>query len=111
SVTLNVRYTGLDPQQATINVVAGQTATRNFELTADIYQLEEFNVAGMREGSALAVTLQRQAPNVKNVVSSDTFGNVADGNIGDFLQRLPGITAVYVGPDVRQVQIRGVNPE
>ncbi|MFM9029879.1 MAG: TonB-dependent receptor plug domain-containing protein, partial [Opitutaceae bacterium] len=45
---------------------------------------------------------------MKNIVSSDTFGNIADGNIGDMLQHVVGITADYNGPDVRQISIRGV---
>ena len=56
-----------------------------------------------------AIARQREAINVKNVVAADSFGNIADGNIGDFLQQMPGITAVYVGADVRSVQIRGID--
>lgn len=108
-VTLAVSFTGLDPQQIRLSVGAGQTVLRDIELTSQIYKMEKFTVAGEREGTALAETLQRQAPNVKNVISSDTFGNVADGNIGDLLQHVVGITADYNGPDVRQVSIRGVS--
>jgi TonB-dependent receptor len=108
-LTLAVSYTGLDPQEFTVTVAAGQRVVRDIGLTSKIYQMEKFSVAGEREGTALAETLQRQAPNVKNVVSSDTFGNVADGNVGDLLQHVVGITADYNGPDVRQVSIRGVS--
>ena len=108
-VTLLVSFTGLDAQQIRLAVAPGQTVQRDVELTSQIYKLEKFTVAGEREGTALAETLQRQAPNVKNVISSDTFGNVADGNIGDLLQHVVGITADYNGPDVRQVSIRGVS--
>ena len=66
-------------------------------------------MTGEREGNAASLTAQRNAINVKNVVASDSFGNIADGNIGDFLQQMPGITAVYVGADVRSVQIRGID--
>ena len=83
--------------------------TRDIELTSEIYKLEKFTVAGQREGTAKAETLQRIAPNVKAVVSSDTFGNVADGNIGDLLQHMAGLTGDYNGPEVRQVSIRGVS--
>ncbi|MBL9213054.1 MAG: TonB-dependent receptor plug domain-containing protein, partial [Opitutaceae bacterium] len=110
-VTLVVSFTGLDVRRVPVRVAAGQTVTQNVELTAEIYKLDKFTVAGEREGTALAETLQRQAPNVKAVVSSDTFGNVADGNVGDLLQRIAGITANYNGHDVRQVSIRGVGPE
>lgn len=105
---LTVAYIGLDPQELSVIVTAGQFATQNVELTSNVYAMEAYTVSGPREGSAYAITRQQQAPNVKNVVSSDSFGNIADGNIGDLLQNLPGITAVYVGADVRSVQIRGI---
>jgi iron complex outermembrane recepter protein len=44
--------------------------------------MDKFTVSGVREGTALAITRQQQAPNVKNIVASDTFGNIADGNVG-----------------------------
>ena len=83
-------FSGLDPQRIPLPVAAGESIVRNIGLTAEIYQLDKFTVAGEREGTALAETLQRQAPNVKAIVSSDTFGNVADGNIGDLLQHMAG---------------------
>lgn len=55
-------YTGLDRISATVNVSAGQVATRNFDLTSSIYQLEAFTVTGEREGNAAAITAQRNAP-------------------------------------------------
>ncbi len=107
--TLVVRYTGLEAQRVTVDVRPGARVIQNIDLNAGVYKLEAFTVAGYREGSAAAITAQREAPNVKNVVASDSFGNIADGNIGDFLQQMPGITAVYVGADVRSVQIRGID--
>jgi TonB-dependent receptor len=108
NLTLVVGYGGLYTKRLPLAVAAGERVSRDVELTSEIYKLDKFTVSGEREGTALAETLQRQAPNVKNVVSSDTFGNVADGNIGDMLQHLPGITADYNGHDVRQISIRGV---
>ena len=108
-VTLAANYPGLDAQRVAISARAGGRTVRDVELTAAIYKLDKFTVAGEREGTAKAEVLQRQAPNVKAVVSSDTFGNVADGNVGDLLQRMAGMTAEYNGPDVRAVSIRGVD--
>jgi len=109
AATLVVRYTGLEAQKVTVDVRPGARVIQNIDLNAGVYKLEAFTVAGYREGSAAAITAQREAPNVKNVVASDSFGNIADGNIGDFLQQMPGVTAVYVGADVRSVQIRGID--
>ncbi|MEY2879960.1 MAG: hypothetical protein RLZZ15_2340, partial [Verrucomicrobiota bacterium] len=99
--TLVIHYTGLEAKRVPVVVIAGARTTHAVELGAATYKLEAFTVSGPREGSAAAITRQREAANVKNVVASDSFGNVADGNIGDFLQQLPGVTAVYVGADVR----------
>ena len=85
-VTLKVTYPGLDPQTFSVVVSPGQTVVRNIGLTSGIYRMDVITVAGVREGTAKAIALQQQAPNVKNVVASDSFGNVADGNVGDFMQ-------------------------
>ena len=106
--TVVVSYTGLDAQRAPVAVSAGATVVRDFELTTQIYQLARVVVAGEREGHALAITRQRQAPNVKNVVSADSFGSLA-GNPADLLEHLPGVTSDRVGGDVRFLQIRGVD--
>ncbi len=107
--TLVVRYTGLEMEKVIVDVRAGARVNQNIAMNSGVYKLDAFTVSGPREGSASAITKQREAPNVKNVVASDSFGNIADGNIGDFLQQMPGITAVYVGADVRSVQIRGID--
>jgi len=110
TATLEVSYPGLDAQTVTVVVGEGQTVVRDVKLTAALYKLDSIVVSGgEREGSAKAVALQRQAPNVKSVVASDSFGNVADGNVGDFMQQLSGVNANYVGADVRSITIRGVS--
>lgn len=110
SYTLRVRYTGLDPQNQAVAVASGERAVVEFRLTSTVYQLSEFVVAGEREGSAAAITLQRQAPNVKTVLSSDAFGSIARQNIGNFLQRVPGIVGVQGEVDITEVRVRGLAP-
>ena len=105
---IDISYIGLDAKAKPLIVPAGGTLVHNVALTSGIYLLDAITVEGEREGSARAVTLQRQAANVKNVVATDAFGNVANGNVGDFLQRLPGITGVFVGSEVVGVSIRGM---
>jgi hypothetical protein len=60
-------------------------------------KLDAFVVATGREtdGAAIAINEQRFAPNIKNVVSADALGDVMDGNVGEFLKFMPGITAEY----------------
>lgn len=117
TVTVRVAYTGLDTKSEQITVTAGQSATLNFDLTsADRYgkdekivQLDTFVVQSNREyeGNALATNEQRYAPNVKVVMAADAFGAVNEGNPGEFLKYLPGVSVDYVAADVRTVSVRG----
>ncbi len=106
-----VSYTGLDPARATVAVAADQPATRNFDLTTGIYKLDAFKVRGEREGAAAAITAQRNAANVKNVVATDSFGNLPNLNAAEVAIRLPGIAGnpddagTYTG-----FTIRGMGP-
>ena len=108
---LAVTYLGLTAETIRVPVAAGETVRRDVKLTSDVYTLGTFTVEGVREGNALAITKQRDAVNVKNVVATDSLGNVAGGNVGDFLQNLPGITADYVAMEVRTVSIRGIGAD
>jgi len=118
TVTVRVAYTGLDTKTESVTVAAGQSTTVNFDLTSaerygkadeKIVQLDTFVVQSNREyeGNALATNEQRYAPNVKVVMAADAFGAVNEGNPGEFLKYLPGVTVDYVAADVRTVSVRG----
>lgn len=115
-VRIRATYTGLDSEVATITVPAGGNVVRDFDLTSrerygdeKAVTLNEFVVQSNREyeGNALATNEQRFAPNVKVVVAADAFGDISEGNPGEFLKFLPGITVDYVAADVRTVSVRG----
>jgi len=108
---LNVSYTGLDAESQQVEVGAGQTVQALVNLSTEVYHLDEFSVAGLREGNAASITKQRNAPNLVNVVSMDTFGNVADGNIGNFLQNLPGVSVNKEAGDIVGINLRGTPPD
>ncbi|MDO8539343.1 MAG: TonB-dependent receptor [Opitutaceae bacterium] len=109
--TLTASYTGLDPTTSRIVVEPNGRATSDLQLTSTIYELERFVVAGEREGNAAAITSQRNADNVKTVMASDAFGNVADLNIGNFLMRMPGVTKTEAEGDVVGIMIRGISDD
>ena len=111
SYTVMVEYTGLETQTTQVTVPVVGRAKADFALTSEVYQMEAFTVAREREGNALSLTRQRNADNVVNVVSMDTFGNVADGNIGNFMQRLPGVGVVIEMGDVTGFGVRGTPSE
>jgi iron complex outermembrane recepter protein len=108
--TVVVSYTGLDQLRETVEVARGQRVSHQFDLTSQVYQLGTLVVTGEREGNAASITRQHNAANVVNVVSMDAYGNVADGNIGNFMKRLPGISTIEQNGDVIGIGIRGTPP-
>ncbi len=108
SIALSVSYTGLDTVVTPLVVAAGRANRHDVGLTAEIYKMGQFVVAGEREGNAQAITLQRLSSGIKSVVSTDAFGDLA-GNPAELLVRLPGVEGETQDGDVRVVRIRGVN--
>jgi len=104
-------YIGLDAVRDTVTVSAGQSITRNFDLTTGIYQLQAFTVSGEREGNAAAITAQRNAPNVKNVVAIDAYGNLPNMNASELAVLLPGVAGNLSDEgNVVGFTIRGMGP-
>ena len=107
--SLRVSYSGLDARTIEARVAPGSAANYDVGLSSGVYQLDKFVVEGEREGNALAITERRNAGNVKDVISSDAFGNVADLNLGNFLQRMPGISKEESEGEIYLIRIRGVD--
>lgn len=106
-------YIGLDPVRSNVTVAAGQGATHEFALTNSIYLLQEFKVTGEREGAAIAITMQRNALNVKNVVAMDQFGNLPNLSASEVVIRLPGVASNLSGSGAGLADgftVRGMGP-
>ena len=106
-----VTYVGLDAARATITVAETAGASRNFDLTSAVYKLDAFKVTGEREGAAAAITAQRNADNVKNIVAMDSFGNLPNMNAAEVAIRLPGVAGNPTDENlIDGLTIRGIGP-
>jgi len=120
--TANIRvlYLGMESQAATVQVPAGGSVAREFELQLDrgggsagtpdaTVKLDAFRVVADREMSAQAIAMneQRHSPNIKNVVAIDEFGDRGNENIGEFLLFLPGVSIQTSGSEPTSVSLRG----
>jgi len=106
-----VTYVGLDAARATVTVAESASASRNFDLTSAVYKLDAFKVTGEREGAAAAITAQRNADNVKNIVAMDSFGNLPNMNAGEVAIRLPGVAGNPTDENLMDgFTIRGIGP-
>ena len=106
-----VTYVGLDPVRSSVAVTDSATTQRNFDLTSTVYQLDAFKVTGEREGGAAAITAQRNAENVKNIVAMDSFGNLPNMNAAEVAIRLPGVAGNPSDENlIDGFTIRGIGP-
>ncbi len=120
AVVLEIFHTGFDVQRLPLTIAPGQHVERDIDLTSvarygeasATVKLDSFVVSTAREtdGEAIAINEQRFAANIKNVMATDAIGEVMDGNVGEFLKFMPGITAEYDlenGNSVASVSVRG----
>ncbi len=115
---LDVFYTDLDPVTLTVTVPAGGTVEQNFDLSsvkrygqdASTVRLDAFVVSMDKEtdAQAIATNEQRFAPNIKNVMSTDSLGDVLGGSVGEFIKFLPGVTVENDLADVSGISVRGI---
>ncbi len=120
TVNLTVTFTGYKTATATVSVTAGGTVSRDFEMASGIdsrvssdqpLKLQAFTVSSEREGNAKAIMQQRNSMDITNSVASDVFGDVAEGNVGEFLKHLPGVELDLVQGEVRTIRLRGLDSE
>ncbi len=117
---VSISYTGYSPVKDTFTVSAGQPAVREINITSTaapsaetngVVQMQAFTVASEREGNSKAVMAQRRDMNIVTSVSSDIFGDVTDGNVGEFLKYLPGVDLDYVEAEARGPRLGGMDSQ
>jgi TonB-dependent receptor len=120
TATLVVNYSGYNQAKESFTVTAGQSAVREINLTSTaattsttgkdgVVKLDAFTVSSAREGNSKAIAAQRKDMNIITSVSSDIFGEVMDGNVGEFLKYLPGVDLEYVESEPRGPRLGGMD--
>jgi iron complex outermembrane recepter protein len=121
SATVTVSYAGYRAEPAVVAVTDDAVVTQDFQLMSteaaaanapgEALKLGAFVVSSAREGNAKAIMEQRNSMAIGNVVASDVFGEVSEGNIGEFLKYLPGVELEYVGDDARTPRLQGMGAQ
>jgi TonB-dependent receptor len=121
SARVTVTYSGYSSVSADVTIPAGGQATKNFEMQAvgtpasaaadKAITLETYVVASEREGNNKALQQQRKSMTMSRSVASDAFGDVTEGNVGEFLKYLPGVELEYVEADTRGPRLGGLGSE
>ena len=119
TAAITVTYAGYNTVKDSLTVTAGQPSVREINLISTaaaagpepgdgVVQLAAFTVSSEREGNSKAIMDQRRNMNISTSVSSDIFGDVTDGNVGEFLKYLPGVDLDYVESEARGPRLGGM---
>ncbi|MBK1876656.1 TonB-dependent receptor [Pelagicoccus mobilis] len=115
--SLTVEHVGYFEKNVMVEVQAGQLAVvdtvqmksqNNFDDDDEIFELDAFEVRNEVDAFSRAINKQRVSDYNVNVVDSGTFGDVTEGNVGEFVKFLPGVNINYVAADARTITVRGM---
>lgn len=118
TVELTVSYTNYADVAMTVEVAPGESVQQDIELFrlsgegAEASDLDAVRVVGVRDGDARALMEQRASMDIVNSLSVESYGEVSDGNPGEFLKFMPGVDVdTSVDGTVRNVGLRGMPSE
>jgi TonB-dependent receptor len=108
---LTVTYIGYSAFNTSVVITAGKLIPLNINMEEAAIQGKEVVIMGDRlRGQSKALNVQKNNPNITNIVSADQVGRFPDANIGDALKRIPGITMQNDQGEARNIIIRGLAP-
>jgi len=90
------------------NVSAAEVTEENLKDRGDVEVIE---VKGIRGSLTKALNNKRFSDSVLDSISAEDIGKFPDKNIGDAMQRIPGVTVVRTYGEVSGVTVRGTAPE
>lgn len=109
---ISASYLGYEEEVLEVTVQANQVTVVDFSLKESATELSGVTVYGqLTRGQAKALNEQKNAPNIKNVVSSEQFLLFPDRNAAETVARIPGISITYDQGEGELVQIRGLAPQ
>lgn len=116
---VTVSYTGFPDRTATVNITPGGTSRLEIQMGAqgqraahdDSTTVSGVLVVASRDGDARAIMSQRQSMDIKDSLSAESYGDIADGNPGEFIKFMPGVDTDADGDGdgtVRNIKLRGL---
>jgi TonB-dependent receptor len=106
--TLELRYLGRETVTEEVTVEEGEVSVVDFSVDVSPVAIEGIDVLGVRAMTqARALSEQKNASNIVNVVASDQIGRFPDASAPEALQRIPGITVERDQGEGRYINIRG----
>jgi TonB-dependent receptor len=108
---LVVSFLGYRDTTVSVSVNGSQSTNLRIGLSSSSAQLNSVLITGYLQGQARALSQQKNADNIRNIVSSDQIGRFPDPNAAEALQRVPGVNIERDQGEGRYVLVRGLAPQ
>lgn len=106
---LVVSYIGYNNDTLSVSIPEGRTLNQDIGIKASDVKMQEVLIYGLAQGQTKALSIQKTADNIKNVISEEGIEKFPDINAAEALQRLPGVSIQRDQGEGRYVQIRGTD--
>ncbi|MEM1338690.1 MAG: TonB-dependent receptor [Bacteroidota bacterium] len=104
---IEISYIGFETYRTTVEVNAPSFSLGDIVLAPSVNSLGEVIITGSLEGQQRAFNQQKNADNIKTIVSADLIGRFPDINVGEAMQRVPGVNIDRNNGEGSIVKIRG----
>ena len=111
TTALKAHYLTLCIMTALSSASLSTYAQQNETQAQENKEMETIEVRGIRRSLTEALNTKRFADSVVDSISAEDIGKFPDKNIGDAMQRIPGVTVVRTFGEVAGVTVRGTAPE
>lgn len=105
--TIEASYIGADPVTTRVTITDDADATAALRIGSD----DEILIIGQSASLTSALSRQRAADGVENVLTRDAVGQFPDQNVAESLRRVPGVNILNDQGEGRFVSVRGLDPE
>ncbi len=104
-------YIGFRPDTQAVTVPAGSAASVDITMRRRAVSLPEVTVTAARaRGEVQALTEQKDADNIVNVLPAEIITSLPNTNVADAVGRLPGVTLERDEGEGKYIQVRGTDP-
>lgn len=110
-VSVTISFLGYRDTTITITLKQNEVTNLPVVLSSSAAQLGNVLTTGYLQGQAKALNQQKNADNIRNIISSDQIGRFPDPNAAEALQRVPGVNIERDQGEGRYVLIRGLAPQ
>lgn len=110
-----ISFSGQPDSVSTVRIAPGQVTRLDVSMGGEGARagatVDELVVVAARDGDARAIMSQRQSMNITNSLSAESYGDISEGNPGEFIKFMPAVDTDSVGDGtVRTVSLRGLPP-